>query len=282
MKVVILGSAQDAGLPQLGCQCINCSRADMDPGFRRLPACLGVIDELHQRAFLIDATPAIGEQLKRLRKFVSVTAALDTLGGILLTHAHLGHYPGLLYLGREAAATRQLPVFASRRMADFLRANRPFSHLVERGEIAIMEFAAGTPFPLWDGMQATAVEVPHRNEDADTHAFLLQEGNRTLFYMPDVDYWTPELVAQIGRCETAVIDGTFFSKQDLPAARMASVPHPPMEESLVQLLLYKNRANIYFTHLNHNNPAADPNSPAHQHVRRAGFHIAAENQVITV
>lgn len=32
------------------------------------------------------------------------------LGGILLTHAHTGHYTGLLQLGKEEADTRGVPV----------------------------------------------------------------------------------------------------------------------------------------------------------------------------
>ena len=43
------------------------------------------------------------------------------LDGIFLTHAHVGHYTGLMYLGKESVAARGVPVYGTRRMGQYLR-----------------------------------------------------------------------------------------------------------------------------------------------------------------
>ena len=62
VTLIVLGTAQDGGVPQLGCWHRYCARARRDPSFARTVACLGLVDESAQRTYLIDATPDIRAQ----------------------------------------------------------------------------------------------------------------------------------------------------------------------------------------------------------------------------
>src|SRR6266498_4075912 len=138
VEAVVLGIAQDGGVPHLGCRQKLCVEARRDPSKRRHVASLGLIDRTSGRRFLIDATPDFEQQVSRLGGLPD---------GILLTHAHVGHYLGLAQLGRvcqknpvgKPSEARGMPVFCTPSMARFLRENRPWSRLVLVGNIAIHE-----------------------------------------------------------------------------------------------------------------------------------------------
>ena len=104
--VVVLGSAQDAGIPQIGARSANSRRARRDPRFRRYAASLLIADPASGRRWLIDASPDIRDQVELARAHPASrrrTGARPPLfDGIFLTHAHIGHYAGLMQLGREA------------------------------------------------------------------------------------------------------------------------------------------------------------------------------------
>ena len=123
IEAILLGIAQDGGVPHVGCDCANCNRAWVDPAFRQFVACLGLVDYASRQSWLIDATPDFREQLHALYTL----APGCPLTGIVLTHAHIGHYTGLIHLGREAMGMRDLPVCATPRLASFLRDNAPWS-----------------------------------------------------------------------------------------------------------------------------------------------------------
>ena len=137
VEAILLGMAQDGGVPQAGCHCTHCQAARADPAQRQWAACLGLVDRASRQSWLIDATPDFRQQLDTLQVFSGPPGQTPSassgcgpdcpLAGIALTHAHAGHYVGLIHLGREAWGTHGLPVHASARMATFLRENAPWS-----------------------------------------------------------------------------------------------------------------------------------------------------------
>ncbi|CAM9155991.1 unnamed protein product, partial [Phaeothamnion confervicola] len=168
VRAVILGCAQDGGIPQAGCGCTRCTYARVTPEYSDgRVACLGLIDEIDRTAFLIDATPDITVQLWDLQRQSGSSEGLQ-LGGILLTHAHTGHYIGLLQLGKEGADARGVPVFCTESMAAFLQENLPWRLLVERGNIDLRIITPAVEFKLSSDISITAVSVPHRSEISDT------------------------------------------------------------------------------------------------------------------
>ncbi len=237
----VLGIAQDAGVPHVGCTCPRCER------FRDAPlhvACLGLVAASGQ-TYLIDATP----------DFVAQTAALPAFpSAILLTHAHMGHYTGLVYLGREGMNASDVRVHATPALCAFLRANEPWASLPVRW----VTHEPGTRFLLEEGLSAESSPVPHRHEHADTMAYLVLGPERRLLYLPDIDRWEIDLSALLARCDLALLDGSFYSRGELPGR--ADIPHPPIVETLDRLDP-EEAAKVRFLHLNHTNPLLDEEGP---------------------
>ena len=248
-EATVLGIAQDGGVPHLGCRQKLCIEARRDPSKRRLVASLGLLDPAAGKRFLIDATPDFSEQVERLGGLPDA---------ILLTHAHIGHYLGLAQLGREILNSKELPVYCTASMARFLRENRPWSRLVERGNIAIREIEVGKEFALSEQLRATAIRVPHRDEDSDTVAYLVAGPRRRVLWLPDIDRFErwdrkPEDFASDPNL-TLFLDGTFFSADEIPGRAIEDIPHPLVPATAARLSTAGPlSARVFFVHLNHTN-----------------------------
>jgi len=269
---VVLGIAQDAGHPQAGCAKACCTKAWAGEGHRVSSVAL-VEDDKH---WLLDATPDLPEQLHGLE---------GELAGILLTHAHMGHYAGLLNLGREAMGAEAIAVWAMPRMRTFLSENGPWDQLVRLENIVIQPLADGESVALSPTLSVTPVEVPHRDEYSETVGFHVAGPERELLYLPDIDKWekweTP-IEDWIRRVDVAMLDGTFFDGDELPGRDMSQIPHPFIVESIERFapLEPTERDKVRFIHLNHTNPALDGASPASKRIQDAGHHVAREGETI--
>lgn len=269
MEAILLGNAQDGGLPQAGCDCANCRRAWADPAQRRGAACLGLVNHAAGQSWLIDATPDLPAQLYALGR----AAPAATLVGILLTHAHIGHYAGLIHLGREAWATDRLPVYASARMAAFLRGNAPWRQLVEWGHVELQPLVAGRETTLSPRLGVTPLAVPHRDELSDTLAFVVRGPARRLLYCPDIDAWEQwdvdvrEIVSGV---DVALLDGTFFDARELPGRDLAEISHPLVVDTARRLAGVG--ADVRLVHLNHSNPLHGP-GPARDWLAAQGLGV---------
>ena len=275
---VVLGVAQDAGHPQAGCDRTCCRAAWDDPALRHLPASLGLVDPDTEQRWILDATPALPDQLRRL----DAHAPWATGGppdGVLLTHAHIGHYTGLVHLGREVMGAGAVPVYAMPRMAAFLRDHAPWSQLVSLENIQLEAMAADTPFALSPRLRVTALRVPHRDELSETVGFVVRGPERALLWLPDIDKWSRwdrELAAVLRTVDVAYVDATFFDGAELPGRDMAEIPHPFIVETLAAVagLPASERAKLRLVHLNHSNPALQAGSAARAQVEAAGLRVA--------
>ncbi len=283
--VKVLGTAQDGGIPHLGCSCPNCERARRSPQHARLIASLAVADLADKTLFLIDATPDIRPQLDiALRIFGPDPPPLRRiLAGVVLTHAHIGHYTGLMFFGYEALSTDRLPVFCSTRMADFLAANGPWSQLIRLENIELHPLAPDKEIRLTERISVTPCLVPHRDEFSDTFGFTFAGPRGKLLYIPDIDSWEAwekPLRMELEEADFALLDGTFFSSGELPGRDMAAIGHPTIEASLELLkdLPEQKKDSVFFTHLNHSNAALDPEGEARKLVEGAGFALASRDQ----
>jgi pyrroloquinoline quinone biosynthesis protein B len=249
-RLVVLGSGQDGGIPHAGCLCPACERARKDARFRRLAPSIAVGDEEAGFCYLIDASPDLGPQLNTLRQIIPAVKRDGRIpvSGIFLTHAHFGHYTGLLLLGTEVLAENAIPVYCTERMGRFLSDAPPFSLLLRNRNIVLNEVHPNMEVVL-DGVSFTPIAVPHRGEITDTVGYTIR-ARRRVEYIPDTDCWTQGLVNEIADSDIALVDGTFFSRSEV--ARFEDTPHPPIEEALRALDGAGTR--IYFTHINHTNP----------------------------
>lgn len=295
-RVVVLGTAQDGGLPQTGCDCTRCAAARKDPSRARHVASLAI--HLPQkgaqtgRTWLVDATPDLPAQIELIHRFRPHPAGkVDRapVDGVLLTHAHIGHYLGLAHFGFESLNTKDLPVHVSPRMAAYLRANGPWSQLVRLGNIALREFEPGKPFDLGEGISVRAIPVPHRDEYSDTMAFILRGPNKTLLYVPDTDSWAawpkplPEVLAE-EKVDYALLDATFYSPDELPDRDVTKIKHPLITQSmdLLEPLVKAGKLRVWFTHLNHSNPALDADGAARKAIEGRGFRVLEEGEELGI
>lgn len=297
-RIRILGTVQDGGLPHFACTCPHCTAAHTDPARARRVAALALIlprdDGAGEAVYLVDATPDIREQVYALRDLAPTLRRVNRapVDGILLTHAHIGHYTGLMFLGYESAHTRRTPVWASPAMCAFLSDNGPWSQLVAYENIDLRPSAPGRTIALDAGVTAETIGVPHRDEYADTVGFIVRgpaaretDDPVTVLYVPDTDGWAawdPPLPAVIEReqIDLALLDGTFFSTEELPGRPVESIGHPLIRDTmdLLEGFVRDGRLAVYFTHLNHSNLALDPGGPAAREIESRGFHVAAEGQ----
>ncbi len=252
VKVIVLGIAQDGGIPQIGCEQEICKTQ------RHFVSSLAILSK--DSVFLVDATPDLRDQYRGLIQRYPYASKKGLFDGIFLTHAHMGHYTGLMYLGKESISTHQTPVFCSEEMAAYLKQNAPWSQLVHNGNIQPSQFAPGKPLGF-DGFSVTPLTVPHRKEFTDTYGFLIKGGSKVLLYIPDIDSWEPirdSISTWLQESDYALLDGTFFSSQELPGRDIRLVPHPTIQDSMSFLnSLPPFNCQVFFTHLNHTNPLLD-------------------------
>ncbi|OSZ63135.1 hypothetical protein CAP40_18990 [Sphingomonas sp. IBVSS2] len=273
-ELVVLGTSQDAGTPQIG---HPEDPAWRDPRLRAWAASLALVDHASGARFLFDATPDLREQLEWLDVHDPKRAPGLGIDGIFLTHAHIGHYAGLMFLGRESANTSGVPVHAMPRMAEFLGNNGPWSQLVSLGNITLRPLAAGAATRLPAGIAVTPYLVPHRDEYSETVGFVIAGSGRSALYLPDIDgwdKWDQKLEDMLARVDVAYLDGTFFDDTELgDPARMKSVPHPRIADT-IRRLPPALAAKVRFIHLNHTNPARFPASAKRRAAERGGAGFA--------
>jgi pyrroloquinoline quinone biosynthesis protein B len=260
-RLVVLGTAQDGGMPHPGCAAGPCAAARRGERPAARVACLGLTDG--RRGFLLDATPDLPAQAAAL--------GFPLPDGIFLTHAHVGHYLGLAWLGKEAAAARGIPVHATGRMRAFLAANAPWSALVEGGHVDLRDNAAVD----LGGLRVTAIPVPHRQEFADTVGYRIEGPRGRALFVPDIDRWEDwdrDLRAEVEGVDVAFLDATFFSGAELPGRDMARVPHPLVTDTMERLEGLGGKVRLL--HLNHSNPLWEDDGP----VRARGFAVAREGE----
>jgi pyrroloquinoline quinone biosynthesis protein B len=280
--VAVLGVAQDGGFPQAGCRKPCCRTAWRDRELRRQVSCLAIVDPQSQQRWLIDATPSFPEQLQALDDLLPMEST-PGLNGILLTHAHVGHYGGLIHLGREILSAKEVSIFAMPRMRQFLETNGPWDQMVKLRQINIRKIAAAQSIPLNERINVVPFLVPHRDEYSETVGFRIRGPSRTVVYLPDIDKWERWDVAiedLVADADVAYLDGTFFAADELPGRDMSEIPHPFIVESIARFksLPVKERNKIRFIHANHTNPILNPNSSASAAVAAAGHRVAKQGE----
>ncbi len=275
-KVTLLGTAQDGGRPQPGCQRSCCS--DLGPEDIRHPVSLGITDEAG-RGHLIEATRALGEQLN--------IWGHPPLHSVILTHAHFGHVDGLGLFGRETLNARGLELYASASMLSLIEQTPQWSLMVDQGVFSAVPTAAGRIHSLSPSVRLEAVQVPHRAELSDMHAFIVRGPNQSVLFLPDHDRWDDTLAHHNAssirewlselRVDIALVDGTFWNANELQGRRQDEVPHPTVSETLERLgPRAEGDPEIVFIHLNHTNPLHVTSSPEHQTVIDLGWTVGEQ------
>ncbi len=276
-SLVLLGTIQDAGSPHIGCNKKCCKNLFQHPDTNRQVIALGLFDNSTKKKYLFDATPDITTQLKTLKTF-GAQSENELVSGIFLTHAHIGHYTGLMYLGKEATNAKETPVYAMPKMKFFLENNGPWNQLVTLNNIAINSLENEKPVQLSNELQLTPFLVPHRDEYSETVGYLIKGPNKSALFIPDIDKWDKwdkNINEEIKKVDYAFLDATFYSGEEINNRDISQIPHPFVIESLelFKNLAAKEKDKIIFIHFNHTNPLINSNSTEAKSVIEKGFKV---------
>ena len=270
--IQVLGIVQDAGFPHIGCEKDCC--LGVSPG-EYFVSCIGLVDKKSKKRYLFDATPDLHNQLRILESFPTSDNIVD---GIFLTHAHIGHYTGLMYLGREGLGGNQINVFALERMSNFLQNNGPWDQLVELKNISLNSLENLQPVNLSKDLKVIPIKVPHRDEYSETVGYKIVGKTKKVLFIPDIDKWSEwerDIIKEVKKVDYALIDGTFYNGSELNRD-MSEIPHPSIEETISLFLNepLNERNKIYFIHINHTNPILTNKNNIKSNIETFGFNVA--------
>ena len=281
-NLLVLGTAQDGGYPHTGCSEECCQEAWKDSNQKRLIASLAVLDG--KDCFLVDITPDFKYQLQLIEHHINERPRIS---GICITHAHLGHYMGLLDLGLEVMNTNEIPVYVMPKMKSFLENNAPFTQLLELNNIHLFIIQENYPIDIFKDVKIIPFRVPHRNEYSETVGYRIQTSRHSVLYIPDIDSWDgwdTDINELIKESDIALLDGTFYDKTELKNRDVSAIPHPSIRESInfFSALDKMDRKKVNFTHLNHTNNVLREGSKERKDVIQQGFQIAYDGMAITI
>ena len=273
--VVVLGIAQDGGAPHAGCE-KSCCFELWESGKKEKVSSIGIVNPLTKQSWMFDATPDFPSQYRILTENHNTE-----LVGIFLTHAHIGHYTGLLHLGREVMGEKNVPVYAMSRMKRFLETNGPWSQLVNLKNINLKLIENNKDIKIGEQLFIEPFLVPHRDEYSETVGYRIIGKEKSLAFIPDIDKWEKwhgSIFQLVLNTDILLLDGTFYSQNEIPHRNMAEIPHPFIIESMETLseLNSENRSKVHFIHFNHSNPAIKDNSPAYHTIKSKRFNLARE------
>ncbi len=275
----VLGIAQDAGYPQTGCYRPHCMRAWKDKSLRRTASSIAVIDASTQSKYLFDATPDMREQLYQLH--VVAPDGEYKLNGVFLTHAHIGHYVGIMHFGHEAMGAKNIPVYVMPRMHEYLSTNGPWDQLVRYKNIALQMMDDGGTIELGEQLRVTPIRVPHRDEYSETVGYRIDGPNKSAVFIPDIDKWkdwSTDIRDIIRSVDYALLDASFFADGELPGRDMSAIKHPFVADSmaLFEDMTEEEKSRVIFIHMNHTNPLLIDGSKEQAIVTERGFKFAYE------
>jgi len=277
MLLYVLGTSQDAGYPQVGCKEACCQAAWDNPELKKFPSSIAIINEKAKKYWLIDITPEVKTQIQMIDQFDC------SLEGIFITHAHIGHYMGLINLGLEVMNLKNIPVYVMPLMKNFIIQNTFLNQLVENNNIKLSLITDGVDININNHFSIKAFDVPHRNELSETVGYRIMGEEKSAIYIPDIDSWhgfEENLFKLINDNDILFLDGTFYEKSEVKKRDIAKIPHPEISNTMKILskLSDKDKQKIHFIHFNHTNDAIREGSPAYNAIIDSRFSISKENQ----
>jgi len=272
--ITILGNVQDAGYPHIGCE-KNCCNKNFNSSAVNFVTSLGVTDLVDNKSFLFEATPDISKQLKFLNNNYSSSTIVD---GVFITHAHIGHYTGLMYFGREALGAHKVPVYVMPKMKQFLESNSPWNQLIDLDNVQLREIFKNKKITISKNLIIVPFTVPHRDEFSETVGYKIIGPNKSALFIPDINKWSlwdKDIVAEVKDVDYAFLDATFFKDGEVNRS-MDEIPHPFIVETIN---LFKNESiqvknKIHFIHFNHTNISLQYKNPVIDSIRKLGYNFA--------
>ena len=223
----------------------------------------------------------------QLRMIETTLNRQPNISSIFISHAHVGHYMGLKELGLEIMNTDHIPVYVMPKMKSFLEENEPFNQLIKLNNITLRQISENVTIQLNDNLSISPILVPHRNELSETIGFTIKSPDKSILYISDIDTWDSwdvDINDLIRANDILLLDGTFYSDEELPGRNIQDVPHPFIKESIHKFSLLEevDRQKVYFTHLNHTNPVLKITGLERSELIDQGYHIAEDGMLFSI
>ena len=277
--IYILGNTQDAGMPHIGCKHKFC--LDNFTKYEEYyVTSIAVVNQEKKKYILFEATPDITRQLNYLKDNIFQEFRLPE--AIYITHAHIGHYTGLMYFGREALGSKNLLVKVLPKMSNFLKTNGPWSQLVRLNNIQIQNTKFDEGNSELSNIDVIPIQVPHRDEYSETAGYIIKGKNKKALFIPDIDKWEKwdkNLKDLVKDFDYLLLDATFYDSKEINRD-ISAIPHPLVSQTinLLNSLSKENKSKVYFIHMNHTNYMLNPNSDLSKSIINKGFNIARLGQ----
>jgi pyrroloquinoline quinone biosynthesis protein B len=313
MLIRILGSAAGGGFPQWNCACTNCARlrAGVLPSKSRTQAQLAVSAD-GREWFLLGASPDLRMQLEATPLLLPPRQSLSLSGnrsspiaGVVLLSAELDQSVGLLAL-REGQPLR---IYSTPSVRKLVAGENSFFRMLERepgqsqwnnlglGEriefqnasgkgsgIGCLAVSVGRKFPFF----AEADKRSDLTADEAVLGLLLDDlAGRKVFYAPGLGEVTPSLMEIFRLCDVVLLDGSFWSNDELISAAgkgqtAREMGHLPLSgpDGLLQSLFRVNVPRKILIHINNTNPILDEASEQCREVMTAGWEVAEDGWAI--
>lgn len=277
--IYILGNTQDAGVPHIGCDSEFCQNNYESINYFYSTS-IAVVDLANNKYILFEATPDITRQLNKISNDLFQKFTLPE--SVYLSHAHIGHYSGLMYFGRESLGAKNINVRTLPRMTDFLKNNGPWSQLININNIELQKIDFNSSLSSLNNITIKPIQVPHRDEYSETAGFIIQGKTKKALFIPDIDKWkkwNENLEEIIYKYDYLLLDATFYDEKEINRD-INEIPHPLVIETIQLLdhLPIDQKNKIYFIHMNHTNMMLDPESKLSRVVNQKGFKIARVGQ----
>ena len=281
IRIYILGSAAGGGLPQWNCSCANCIAAragKIDPQTQSSIA-ISADSEEFQNWWLINASPDLPRQIEsttRLQPQCDVSRNTP-IAGVLLTNADIDHALGLLLLRQQE---KPLVVYAT----DEIRAALAWLDRTLARFCGIEWRKVGSDFKrLNNSIEFRAIELPH----SIAFQFLDESSGRFALVAPAVGELTRELSEASVRSDLILFDGTFWSDNELEAARPGArsareMNHLPILNGSLEFLRQSPARRKIYTHINNTNPILMPGSPELAQLEQARIEVARDQLEIVL
>ena len=276
--ITVLGIAQDGGFPHIGCERDCCTNFYNGKLAKKKVVSLGLVDKQNKQKWIFEATPDMSTQLADLEQ--NHLKKDNIIDGVFLTHAHIGHYTGLMYFGREALGRKGIKVYTMPKMKSFLEKNGPWSQLVDIKNIELKSLQNETTLLLNKKLNVTPFLVPHRDEFSETVGYKISGTKKTALFIPDIDKWHKwkhSIIEEVKKVDYAFLDASFLKDGEINRP-MSEIPHPFTSETVD---LFKNESletknKVIFIHFNHTNPTLQENSIERKEIEKLGFRFASE------
>ena len=180
MRVTVLGCGTSSGVPVIGCRCAVCT--SNEPRNRRSRA--SILIETEDKRLLVDCGPDMREQL--------LSANVDRIDGVIVTHEHADHCHGIDELRRIAQILNgPVPLYARADTLDRLQSRFGYIFKGTSFYSAVAEpIQRGSGLAL-GGATLHFVDQPHGN--ITSLGMRIEEGGRSAIYAIDFNDLTGEM-----------------------------------------------------------------------------------------